>query len=1354
MRSLAAVIFCLAASCGDPSLTGGLATLGADVGVGPDAAHDPGPADPAEVDLAPEPSPPDGLCPPDLGATILSSAPVAQISVGARGACARRTDGMVACWGSGDAGELGDGRAEARALPVTPWLLRDVVEVDAGASTHANHFCARKADGTVWCWGAGESGQLGSGVAANATVPVQVVGLKDATSISAGGRHSCAVTAEGSVWCWGLGAPDALGLSDAPVQPTPAVVEELPPMRQVAAGSPQTCAVSLEGQVYCWGRVDVDFDGNTYLPLDRREALARPALIPVSGVQKVAVGRWHDAKDPDTSFACALLEDGEVQCWGSGVEGSLGDGQSSDSNLPVDLALPEPAVDLDAGAFAACAISASRRVYCWGWQFGPLPVALDGVDDALQVSVGTAVCALSASRGPLCIGLNQHGQLGAGGAGHYEAPNDVVDLDGVAELAVSYDSTCARRTDGQVHCWGRRPHPPGQPSPGGLERPTPVEGLPALASLAGAGYGTPPHQFWLPRFCGLDEAGAAYCWGGAEGETPETLEQPALSGLAIALTHGCGVHPGGQVTCWEEPDDGFTAGAMVPFVAPSATFGEPVESVAMGHAHQCALLASGAVACWGQQGGKLVGGGADGSEPVLVEGITAATALAARLTRTCALQEGQVWCWGMWQGEVLGPTLVGGLEGPVSALDVGVSQSCAVLESGGVQCWRHGGDNPLGAPEFEAPRVPDLEGVVQVVVGHLHACALRSEGTVACWGSNSVGQIGDGLYPRSSVWQRVRLDLAAPGVAPCFGAERVALQPPPQGTIATGGDITVRVTPDGEVLAWGRLSDPQGNVFQVELARAPVGQPLATTAVDAVAAPSRICALLADGRVQCWGSLGLGDGYQPEDWGEAFREPGPTVPWLQDAVAISTSDAHTCAVRATGELACWPGPEGHPTPVAVPGVRDAVDVEVVALGDEGQESSVCVLSTAGEARCWPLWSGEAPVSLAEWAPSHDKGASHGCALTAAGTPTCQGDHTSGQLGTGIGPDEPAGVAVVWPLSVPPEQLAAGSESSGAVVDGQAYLWGRFGEIDPPWSRPTLVDAGFEVRRLVLSQGSFSVLGGGACLVGTAGQLACLGGNPDGGLGFAAESSDAPVQVQLPGPVREVAMGGRHTCALLESGEVLCWGRNDEGQLGHQGPGGPEPVAVEGLGEVVQLALGGHHTCALHPEGSVSCWGYDSHGQLNLGGVGDAVAIAAQYSGTCVLHAAGTVTCVGANALGALGDGSGEDRHGPVTVAGVEGATELASGWQTHGHTCARTRGGLMCWGARVPKVDGESQGNPSLGPVPFGPPEVEAFAVGGRHICLLHGAGAPTCYGGNGAGQLGEGSYPFASAPVEPLLPD
>ena len=148
---------------------------------------------------------------------------VVQVSAGYGHSCARKSDSTVWCWGGDFWGQLGDGtRGDSDGRRMTPVQVIDgggplssVKSVSAGAQ----HTCALKTDGSVWCWGATWSGRLGDGTRGDSDevrlAPVRVRRgsgyLTSVKSLSSGGVHTCAVRTDGSAWCWGYNEHGQIG---------------------------------------------------------------------------------------------------------------------------------------------------------------------------------------------------------------------------------------------------------------------------------------------------------------------------------------------------------------------------------------------------------------------------------------------------------------------------------------------------------------------------------------------------------------------------------------------------------------------------------------------------------------------------------------------------------------------------------------------------------------------------------------------------------------------------------------------------------------------------------------------------------------------------------------------------------------------------------------------------------------------------------------------------------------------------------------------------------------------------------------------------------------------------------------
>jgi GH25 family lysozyme M1 (1,4-beta-N-acetylmuramidase) len=301
---------------------------------------------------------------------------------GLRHGCLLHPDGTVLCWGCATEGQLGvpaesvSGRRRGRAcrpLPAPPPGAPRLREVAAGWL----HTCGVAHDGGgVVCWGDDSLDQLGRaspgpGVGAVEGLPEQPV-----TRISAGGVHTCAVEGDGAVVCWGDGSYGQLGQGELADSARPVAVQGLGgPATEVDAGAYHSCARLADGSVACWG-------DNRFGQLGDGTRTRRESAVAVQGL----AGRVR-AVEAGSSFTCAVLESGAVQCWGSNEMGELGGGFLEIPPLSGESPPPPPP-----------------------------PVTVKGLPGKVRELrlAGNHACAELEDGPPVCWGANEHGQLGDG----------------------------------------------------------------------------------------------------------------------------------------------------------------------------------------------------------------------------------------------------------------------------------------------------------------------------------------------------------------------------------------------------------------------------------------------------------------------------------------------------------------------------------------------------------------------------------------------------------------------------------------------------------------------------------------------------------------------------------------------------------------------------------------------------------------------------------------------------------------------------------------------------------------------------------------------------------------------------
>jgi alpha-tubulin suppressor-like RCC1 family protein len=337
------------------------------------------------------------------------------------------------------------------------------------------------------------------------------------TDLAAGAWHACAWRTGGAPYCWGSDSAGQLGDgtivrytgSDAGwIQRYGAPVASLAGVDALALGALHSCAIDT-GRLSCFGG---NFDGQVGdgTTTDTEVPVSVPSL---SEAQNISLGVGH---------SCAI-DDGAVFCWGRGDRGQLGVEPREVSSVTARRVegLPEPATAIAAGAEHSCAIAAGA-VYCWGanesGQLGngttvdsDVPVEISGLTGATVIAAGDAhTCAVLASGTVTCWGANSHRQLGDGTAMDRSRPVPVLAVSGVDRVSASLARhTCAWGAGG-AFCWGN--NTAGQL---GMNPETAIVSPVAIALegiLSMAAGGVADRGFT----CAVVSAGGVFCWGNNE----------------------------------------------------------------------------------------------------------------------------------------------------------------------------------------------------------------------------------------------------------------------------------------------------------------------------------------------------------------------------------------------------------------------------------------------------------------------------------------------------------------------------------------------------------------------------------------------------------------------------------------------------------------------------------------------------------------------------------------------------------------------------------------------------------------------------------------------------------------------
>ncbi len=687
-------------------------------------------------------------------------------------------------------------------------------------------------------------------------------------------------------------------------------------------------------------------------------------------------------------------------------------------------------------------------------------------------------------------------------------PHDAAVATTWAAVSAGGVHTCGIRSDGSLWCWGSDSD--GQLGLGlqiEVDQPTQV-GSARWSAVSAGGLHT----------CGLQSDGSLWCWGRSmEGETGVgntgtggSIPLPTqVSGTWLAVSaggqHTCAVRDDHSLWCWGQNISGQLGNPLllvrpspVQVPAPTGSWSQ----VTAGYDHTCALADDGSLYCWGDNASSQLGDGTSigRTYPTLIDK-QPWSRIAASYAFTCGIQAGHLRCWGEDAGATPTPITVLGADAD-GWIDVAVGNDytmpptmCARRADGFVLCWgdnRRGLLGPLGAgTQFATEPVLLQTGpstVATISLGNQHACLIGNDQTLWCLGSDSYGQLGDGVGSHRTPTQvpgtwsapacgaRETCALDAQGHPACTGEnddgelgdgttiDRDTFAPVAGGAsssqLALGFDNSFALTASGQLWAWGEAQyGTLGNGTTAPSLDAP--QAVATQPLSQIAASDHACGIDMIGDLYCWGRNDSGQlGIGGTNGSAGPVQVGPTTTWS----AVATGGLHTCGISASGAY-CW------------------------GRGDSGQLGNGLLPTYA-----------DTPQSLANATfVAVTCGYAHSCAIAKDRLAWCWGDGNHGQLGVGglgqlLYPNELP--VVTW------RKLAAGGyHTCGIQSDGSLWCWG----------------------------------------LNSNGQLG------DGTL----ESRDTPALVGDPTDTTwtDISAGFLHTCATKSDHTLWCWGFNMSGQLG-------------------------------------------------------------------------------------------------------------------------------------------------------------------------------------------------------------
>ena len=665
------------------------------------------------------------------------------VAAGADHTCAIHDDGSLWCWGRDDYGQLGlgDGVVEQDA----PRRVGDAKW--SALATGDFSTCGIQPDGSLWCWGANTFGNL-TGAAAKQTLPMLIAGGTYA-AVSAGEYDTCAIKGDGTLWCWGDDYYGELGDGDTATKVMPTPVMTTLTFTQLAVGDGHACAIASDGTLWCWGYNlygEVGNDNNDSDPVYAAQRV--PIQIGSDTWTSIAAGTDH---------TCGVRSDGRLRCWGLDQSGQLGDGSTRGAAIvPAPTAIDDTGwKSVAAGAGHTCGIRTDGQVWCWGdnaagqlaidsaTPLDPVPTAAVGgpsIGAAAIALGGEHTCELTIDHHLWCAGLDALGALGTG----HGVTRSPVRVDGTwTTAALQATSTCAIDDHGGLSCWGSN----------------------AFGQLG-------------------DGSRVAR-------RTPQPVPGAGWTAVSMGFDHTCGLQ-GTLLWCWGDNvygelgdgTSGVAAERLEPTQVMLATGGNGAWSAVAVGAQSCAIDTAGQLWCWGQNTHGELGTLADTMahpNPVQVVSAGPWTSIAAgvisgagiRFGYACGMQDGALACWGADQYSQLGDgmTTARGTPmapaQPLAADQMSLGATHALVVAGGAGwAWGLDSSGELGNGSMTNATTPITLPMtwIELAAGDSHSCGIAADHTLWCWGSNAYGQLGTGnlddtALPRqvgtASHWQHV-----------------------------------------------------------------------------------------------------------------------------------------------------------------------------------------------------------------------------------------------------------------------------------------------------------------------------------------------------------------------------------------------------------------------------------------------------------------------------------------------------------------------------------------------------------------------------------------------------------------------
>lgn len=1228
-------------------------------------------------------------------------------------------------WGNNSYGQLGRGNTTNYSSPVQVGPLVDWLYPSAGGITNHSVLCT-KTDNTLWAWGNGSSGVLGTGNTTSRSSPVQVGALTNwKKPVVTGTYGSLCIKTDGTMWSWGAPTQGQLGLGNFTSYSSPKQIGSDTNWSKLGQSIySNMLAVKTTGTLWAWG-------SNYYGQLGFGNT--------TGGYNSPKqVGALTDWASPATGngFSLCVKTNGTLWTWGKNSSGQLGLGDTISRSSPTQVGALTNWAKPSAGVNSSACVKTDGTAWMWGSGSSGVLGLGNGTNYSSPKQIGSLTdwAYVRASWGPTLgiktnktlwtWGPNSYGQLGLGDTTNRSSPVQVgTSTSWINQTAARTTSLCTKDGPGSAPTNLTLPIVSGNPTEGQT-----------LSSTLGT-WSNDPYSFTYQWQRGTSNIGGATsstyvvqaadvgstlrCVITATNSKGATVANSANTITVVAAS--VRLYAWGRNNQRQLGQGASTTDQSSPVQVGSSGAWTQVS----GGGYHVAGLVGGALATWGSNSAGQIGDGTSGGSRAYPAFSRANTAFvnAGRFSTFIITTTGQLWSWGSgtYGGLGLGnttyyssPKQVGSLTNWAKIDALGSFGAMAIKTDGTLWTWGSGANGRLGlgnTTNYSSPKqvgadtdwasIPSYGGR-----GRWAAAAIKTNGTLWTWGNGSYGNLGHGNTTSYSSPKQVGAGTTWAKIANNYS-----------------GFSSVKT--DGTLWAWGRNQNGQLGLGDTTNRSSPVQVGALTNWSIPVGGYYFTGCIKTDGTMWSWGrndygQLGLGNttNYSsPKQIGSLtnWTVGGTTDKSMMGLLAVATAAPTNYELPvvtgiakvgytlscSTGQWTSFPSSFSYQWQQGTSNIGGATSsTYTIVSGDIGFTIRCVVTATNA------IGSTAATT------------ASTGTVVSATADMWAWGSN-SGNLGLGNNTSYSSPVQ----FSSSGWANPAGGRNGGLSTksDGTLWTWGNgsYGQNGTgnttSYSNPRQIGTLTNWSKPARAGGS-SYNGGSVFCVKTDNTLWAWGKNtPHGQLGLNDTTNrSSPVQIGALTNWAHVTAGPSAGIAVKTSGQLWGWGY------------GRSVANANGFSSPVQI-------------GSLTNWSQTGGSQLF-----------ADHS----MHVKtdNTLWVMGNNSYGQLGNGLGPSGYAasPIQIGGAVWASPLVGGCVKYFSACVRTDGTLWTWGRNNYGQLGLGDTSNRSSPVQVGSLTSWSKVVGGaRSMGALKTDGTLWAWGINSSGQLGLGDTTNRSSPVQ-----